>query len=394
MVMTADQYQSEESAIKRRQAIAQMLMQQGQQPLETNQVAGGYVVPVSPLSAVAKIAQQLSGAYIGRKAEDRATKLAQGKRQAGVEATQSYLSEPDRKKAAISLISNEMAPESLRGAASSELTALNKVGTGREGIPSGFDPGSEPGTMNSKLIVTDDGRKIPYSDFLLEQAGAKKQQPGYLEDEKFKISLEDQDLKRAAAARADAQLRLSMQSAERDAERLRMAEEERSKPKPASEFQQFTMQQKQEKKLDDINDAVSNIDDTISDFNRLKQIQKVTTTGPISGSAPIAALRKLGPNAITGGENLQRLEKGYNELAVKAIGSFKAGGVTFGQLSNKEGEWIRSTQQTIDTGGDINQEMLDKGLKLLNDRKARLNRAASPSATEKPASKVKFLGFE
>jgi len=160
-----------------------------------------------------------------------------------------------------------------------------------------------------------------------------------------------------------------------------------STPKPMSEFQQWTAAQKEEKKALDAQDAVSNIDDTIGDFNRLKAIQARTTTGPIAGSPLIAALRKMGPNSITGGEDLQRLEKGYNTLAVKAIGAFKAGGVSFGQLSNKEGEWIKSTQETIDTGGNINQEMLDEGLRLLNARKSRIARAAGITAPTEDTSK-------
>jgi hypothetical protein len=70
-------FAAEQAGIERRRRIAEMLMQQGAEPMETNQVAGGYVIPVSPLSAVAKVAQQLAGAYMGKKAEDRAVKLDQ-----------------------------------------------------------------------------------------------------------------------------------------------------------------------------------------------------------------------------------------------------------------------------------------------------------------------------
>lgn len=56
-----------------------MLMAQGQEPLETNQIAGGYVVPVSPLAGVAKVAQQLAGAYVNKQAEDKQLDLNQKK---------------------------------------------------------------------------------------------------------------------------------------------------------------------------------------------------------------------------------------------------------------------------------------------------------------------------
>lgn len=138
------------------------------------------------------------------------------------------------------------------------------------------------------------------------------------------------------------------------------------------DMQRSQYQDKQAKLESDRQDALANIDDTISEFNTLKDIQDKTMTGPVSGSKPMVAIRKMLPNSIGGGENLQRLEKGYNTLAVKAIGAFKAGGVTFGQLSNKEGEWIRSTQAALDTGGEINKEMLENGIKLLQDRRKRL----------------------
>ena len=50
-------YSAEYADIQRRQRMADMLAQQSQQPLETNQTAGGYVVPVSPLAGLAKMLQ-------------------------------------------------------------------------------------------------------------------------------------------------------------------------------------------------------------------------------------------------------------------------------------------------------------------------------------------------
>jgi len=69
----------EQAAINSRKKIAEMMMQQGQQPLETNQVAGGYVVPVSPLAGVSKVAQQLAGAYMGKQAENDSAALSDKK---------------------------------------------------------------------------------------------------------------------------------------------------------------------------------------------------------------------------------------------------------------------------------------------------------------------------
>ena len=65
----------DQRAIARRQAIAESLMKQGAEPLQTNEMAGGYVVPVSPLAGISKVAQQLAGAYISKKADERATAI-------------------------------------------------------------------------------------------------------------------------------------------------------------------------------------------------------------------------------------------------------------------------------------------------------------------------------
>jgi hypothetical protein len=143
-------------------------------------------------------------------------------------------------------------------------------------------------------------------------------------------------------------------------------------PRPPTELQQFTMNQKTEKLAADKQDAIAGIDDTIDEFKRLKAIQSETSTGPVVGSPAAVSIRKGLPFNLGGGDNLQRLEKGYNTMAVKAIGAFKAGGVSFGQLSNAEGAWIKSTQASLDAGADVNQEVLDQGLKLLERRKERI----------------------
>jgi len=174
-----------------------------------------------------------------------------------------------------------------------------------------------------------------------------------------------------------AQLGLGQQAEQRQQHEVQRKEYEAGQPKPMSEFQQYQISAKQEEKALKAEDALANIDDTIFDFQRLKDIQEKTTTGPVAGSAPVAAIRKALPNVISGGEDLQRLEKGYNELAVKAIGAFKAGGVTFGAMSEKEGQWVKDTQSSLTTGKEINKEMLDKGIKLLEDRKKRVQKGLS-----------------
>lgn len=67
---------AKERAILRRQKIAEQLQAQSQQPLETNQMAGGYVIPTSPLSGVAKLIQAFAGAKQSGNLDDEYGKLA------------------------------------------------------------------------------------------------------------------------------------------------------------------------------------------------------------------------------------------------------------------------------------------------------------------------------
>ena len=50
-------YANELLDIERRRKLADLLQQQAAQPLEANQMAGGYVVPISPLTGLTKLAQ-------------------------------------------------------------------------------------------------------------------------------------------------------------------------------------------------------------------------------------------------------------------------------------------------------------------------------------------------
>lgn len=57
--------------LKQQQALAELLMKQGAQQDDPYKMAGGLVVPQSPLAGLAKAGQQLSGAYIANQAENK-----------------------------------------------------------------------------------------------------------------------------------------------------------------------------------------------------------------------------------------------------------------------------------------------------------------------------------
>lgn len=55
--LPSNDWQVEQKALERRRRLAETLQQQSMQPLETNQMAGGYVIPTSPFAALAKLLQ-------------------------------------------------------------------------------------------------------------------------------------------------------------------------------------------------------------------------------------------------------------------------------------------------------------------------------------------------
>ena len=54
-------YGAEEASIARQRMLAQILAQQGMQPLPEQPTAGGYTVPISPLNGLAKMLNSYAG---------------------------------------------------------------------------------------------------------------------------------------------------------------------------------------------------------------------------------------------------------------------------------------------------------------------------------------------
>lgn len=75
-------FAGEEKRLKRQQALATMLMQQGSTPMETSQLAGGMVVPISPMQGLANVGQQLAAALMMRSVDKKESGLASDKARA------------------------------------------------------------------------------------------------------------------------------------------------------------------------------------------------------------------------------------------------------------------------------------------------------------------------
>lgn len=68
-VQLFNDYSTDQAAIDRRRKMAEMLQAQSATPLETNNMAGGWVIPVSPFQGAAKILQGYSAGAAMRKAD-------------------------------------------------------------------------------------------------------------------------------------------------------------------------------------------------------------------------------------------------------------------------------------------------------------------------------------
>lgn len=92
-------YQVEAASIERRRKLAEALQSQSLEPIQTNQMAGGWVVPVSPWQGAAKMAQALMGGYGQKQADERQKALAaqlRGERSDTVsKATEAFQGHPE-----------------------------------------------------------------------------------------------------------------------------------------------------------------------------------------------------------------------------------------------------------------------------------------------------------
>lgn len=83
------EYAAEQAEIERRRRMAEMLQQGADEPLQANRMAGGMVIPISPLEGMAKIAKGAMSGYQNAKSEQMAKALRdrqQGDTQADISA--------------------------------------------------------------------------------------------------------------------------------------------------------------------------------------------------------------------------------------------------------------------------------------------------------------------
>ena len=73
---TPDPYGAEQISIERQRRLADALQMQSQQPLDVSQSAGGWAIPVSPLSAIAKVLQGGVAGMAQKKGDEREQALA------------------------------------------------------------------------------------------------------------------------------------------------------------------------------------------------------------------------------------------------------------------------------------------------------------------------------
>jgi len=143
--------------------------------------------------------------------------------------------------------------------------------------------------------------------------------------------------------------------------------------KPLTEYQAAQLQEKHDKLESDASDALQGIKSTKDELLGLKDLQDKVATGSIIGSDIAVGVRKMLPEKWGHGEDLNALQKGYANASLKAIGALKAGGTTLGAMSEKEGQWVRDAQASLNSTGTVNKDILDKGIALLDEREKTIN---------------------
>lgn len=80
MFAPQDQYSLEAQKIARARKMAEALQAQSQQGIDPNRMAGGWVVPIQKSEGLAKLAQALSGAFMGNKLDEREKEVGEKQR--------------------------------------------------------------------------------------------------------------------------------------------------------------------------------------------------------------------------------------------------------------------------------------------------------------------------
>jgi len=205
------------AAIQRRQRIAEMLMQQGSTPINPVQTAGGYVIPVSPLEGLSKAAQQIAGAWIGKKADTKKAELLQQDLDA---LSNLDIGSPE---AANKLFSMGRIADAI------SLKKLNAPG-GVKGVPTGFTQTST-GEI-APMPISGGGN---YMDYQLQLAQQRAAMPSFGERERLQMQYENQAMQRQMAQEQLKQMALNEQSKRQQIEitsaKEKQAEKERQYPK-------------------------------------------------------------------------------------------------------------------------------------------------------------------
>lgn len=154
----------------RRRKIADMLMQQGAESLPTSNMVGDVVVPVTGLQAANKVIQQLSGAYIGKKADEDLTAINQ---------------QNENKLSNIDFTSQDAAKNLILAGYPKEAIALeisrNKTNTQPQKF--GFTR-NEDGSITPAPMTTGGN----FADYELNKSAAVKMAPGYGDAERLQLA--------------------------------------------------------------------------------------------------------------------------------------------------------------------------------------------------------------
>lgn len=394
-VSFTDPYAADEMEIARRQKLAEMLQQQSSTPLETNRMAGGWAVPISPFEGAAKLAQGAVGGYQAKQVEDRQRSLQEQMQRDRSSALAAALGKMQGQPASYEDAAGNYAPQpaqqpnpqaAMMDLAQSNDPSLRQAGTA--GLISKMMP--KPIAIGKTLVDANNPSNIlavdqTYKDELQANREAKAK-----EEEAKRIAAQE--------ARQSQQDFMHNENRQRAADRAALAQMAASGGKVPPGYRQtpdgnlqaipggpadLKIQGQLNQDTQVLNGTTAALDRLAASANEVLQHPGLAGSFGLRGAIPNIP----GTNAADATAKLQALQAqvGFNALQEMRNAS-KTGGA-LGSVSDKEHALLQSQISSLSKAQSVEQarENLAKVIKYTEDAKDRLQKAYNMKHSAQPA---------
>lgn len=196
----------EQQALNRQQQLANLLTQQGLQPLQSGSMVSGRFVPTSPFQNLAQLANVAAGQYLANKGEEKALKLAEQLRQAQGQEAQDIIGAMRGKPQVVTELAGPaykgVAPTAVQEATKGDanealrLALQSRTGVGKQLLPSILEQAMPKQTnemINYNFAKTPEGGgfKGSFNDYKNQMNEYQRQQLG-IENQRLAIEREKQ----------------------------------------------------------------------------------------------------------------------------------------------------------------------------------------------------------